>query len=169
MALPDAIGHDAGGEGIFGGSDGVGEFEAAAAVFEGLAGGAGDNFEELARHFVAEAGGIAANENARVAFGGAVFDDEGVGWGGLVADEPAFDFALEFPDFFADGGGEKLVVGDDASVGDGGGRGGIVEEGFEFFNAGIFDFVFVDGFEKFSVAFGGFAQVFWSGFEFGAD
>ena len=97
---------------------------------------AGDDLRKLAWNFVAKAGGIAANENARIAFGFAIDHDTGVRRR-IVFDEPAIDFAAEFPKFFADCSGKELFVRNDAGVGDGRGRARIVKKFRELIGAGL--------------------------------
>src|SRR5687767_15059392 len=66
VILPDAIDHDARGEGVVLAGDRFRELEASAAACEWLAVGARDDRGELPRDFLARAGGIAANENFRL-------------------------------------------------------------------------------------------------------
>src|SRR5436190_21204409 len=83
VILPDAVDHDARGEGVVFAGDGFGKFQTAAAIFEGLAIWWGENCGESAGYFVAEVGGVAAVEVVRRYWGGRVVhcrDVGGTGW-----------------------------------------------------------------------------------------
>src|SRR5436190_1298305 len=78
MTKPDAIDHHARGERVVRRHDGLRKFEPATAVLEWLTARTCDNFEKLTWRFVAKAGGIAANKNARIALDFAIFQDQRV-------------------------------------------------------------------------------------------
>ncbi len=88
---PDSIDDDAGGEGVVGVGDGLGEFESAAAMGEGGGVGAGEGGEEAARDFIAGVIGVAAEEDAGVGGGGFVLEDHGAGGCAGVGPGEGFD------------------------------------------------------------------------------
>ena len=95
VVLPEAIHHDAGGEGIAWVGDGLGEFESATALGEGglFAKGA----QKLPGDFVSAVEGITPEKNAWCAGQGTIKQDGRVCGCGGAFEEVAIQFRLGFP------------------------------------------------------------------------
>ena len=129
VVLPDAVDHDAGGERVIGRGDGSGQFEAAVALLERTAVGTGQHFEKAAWDFGPRLRRAAAAEHHGLWLRGAVDEHEcGLDTEG---DESSVDRTLELPEFDGDVGRVEELGVHHSGVGNGGGRGGVVEKAAE--------------------------------------